>query len=118
MDAANGAVTPGEKRSRLRRLYSSARTRRNGASRGKTERARESYRWLHRENTCETQEAALKEYEALRAEISASMQAQISLLAFGSTALGLVFAGASASADARARASSSSSSHRSSAISS
>lgn len=55
----------------------------------------EAYHWLIRTNRHADDKVLLEEYKSIRAEVTASIQAQISILAFGTATLGFSFAAAS-----------------------
>jgi hypothetical protein len=59
--------------------------------------------WLVRKNRRENDHVLLEEYKAVRAEVTTSMQAQISVLAFGAATLGFSFAAASQTSNAKFR---------------
>ncbi len=51
--------------------------------------------WLLRSHLQKDDKVLLEEYKTIRAEVTASIQAQISILAFGAATLGFSFAAAS-----------------------
>jgi hypothetical protein len=59
--------------------------------------------WLVRKNRGRDDQVLLEEYKAVRAEVTTSMQAQISVLAFGAATLGFSFAAASQTSNAKFR---------------
>jgi hypothetical protein len=64
---------------------------------------REARHWLVRANRDKDDKVLLEEYKAVRAEVTASIQAQISILAFGAATLGFSFAAASQTSNERFR---------------
>lgn len=57
--------------------------------------SRDARQWLVRTNRAENDQVLLEEYKTIRAEVTTSISAQISILAFGAATIGFSFAAAS-----------------------
>jgi ABC-type multidrug transport system fused ATPase/permease subunit len=69
--------------------------RRRGQPGGQLPLSRDARQWLVRTNRAVNKDILLEEYKTIRAEVTASISAQISILAFGAATIGFSFAAAS-----------------------
>jgi len=76
---------------------------RQSSPRRQTDREADARHWLVRKNGKVNDKVLLEEYRAVRAEVNKSLQAQISVLAFGAATLGFAFAAAAQTSNPKFR---------------